>query len=175
MVHNDQDDPNGLPLEVLLALPRSNSTRLWLDIKNLSDSNVTILLNLLKRFDRDANNTLVEVSATMAGSRSVELLRQAGHTVSYYLPTDLAKKCSNQDDSSECTAFRSKVESDLRSGFNSLSFDAKVSRFVSTLKIPEHVSLSTWDLRASISDLSTRPDLNRYNMFIVPFASEYHH
>lgn len=175
MVHHDEDDPNGLPLEVLLALPRSSSTRLWLDVKNLSDSNVTILLNLLKRFDRDANNTLVEVSATMAGSRSVAMLRQAGHTVSYYLPTDLAKKCSNQDDSSECTAFRSKVEWDLRSGFNSLSFDAKVSRFVSTLKIPEHVSLSTWDLRASISDVSTRPDLNRYNMFIVPFASDYHH
>jgi hypothetical protein len=175
MVHHDIDDPSGLPLELLLSLPTSSSKRLWLDVKNLSEENVSVLLDVLNKFHRTAEDTLVEISASAAGSGAATLLSEAGYTVSYYLPTELAVKCSSGDVTAECATFAVRVERDLQSQFQSLSFDVRASRFVSGLNIPSNVSLAAWDLHADTSELRDRTDLNKYNMFIVPFKSDYHH
>ena len=175
MVQHDADNPTGLPLDVLLSLPSARSKRIWLDVKNLSDTNVVFLIDLLKRFNRSAADTLVEVAASTAGSPAVALLSQAGYSVSYYLPTKLGIKCSAADATEECAKFASTVEEDLRSDIASLSFDFKARPFVKTLKIPSNVSLSTWHLDANLSSLSELADLINYDMFIVPYGSEFNY
>ena len=175
MVHHDSNDPTGLPLDVLLALSAVKGKRIWLDVKNLSDDNVGLLLAPLKRFDRSDKDTLVEVQASTAGSAAVKRLSEAGYTVSYYLPNKLGIKCAANGSTGECAEFAAKVEHDLQSDFKSLSFDIKASQFVSALKLPFHISLSTWDLHADLVSLGKRPEIAKYNMFIVPYSSDFDH
>jgi len=175
MVQHDADDPTGLPLDVLLSLPSARSKRIWLDVKNLSDTNVVFLLESLKRFNRSAADTLVEVAASTAGSSAVARLSEAGYSVSYYLPTKLGIKCSAANATEECAKFAATVEKDLRSDFASISFDFKARALVKTLKIPSNVSMSTWNLDANLSSLGAMDDLINYDLFIVPYASDFNH
>ena len=175
MVHHDIDDPSGLPLSMLLQLKATDKKRLWLDVKNLSDGNAHILLDTLSVFERNRDNTLIEVSAKMAGSPAVSLLSESGFKVSYYLPTRLAVKCSSGKFTQECRQFATKVEHDLQSGFSSLSFDYAAKKFVSNLQLPEELSMSTWDLQADLSGLGNRDEIENYNMFIVTFTSDFNH
>src|SRR5262245_12809693 len=173
MVYHDEDKPNGLPLDTILSLKDSTGKRIWLDVKNLNDENVDVLLKLLDKYHRRYDDTLVEVGATLADSRAVRRLVEAGYQVSYYLPTELSLACLGTDLGDRCREFAAKVERDLNSGFSSLSYDFAAQAFVSKLRLPTNLSISTWDLNANVGELAKRAEISNYNMFIIPFASTF--
>lgn len=173
MVYHDDDKPNGLPLDTILSLKDTTAKRIWLDVKNLTDENVDVLLKVLEKYHRRYDNTLVEVGATLARSRAAQRLVEAGYQVSYYLPTELSLACLGPELGDQCREFAAKVERDLNAGFSSLSYDFAAQAFVSKLRLPKNLSISTWDLNANLGELAKRAEISKYNMFIIPFASSF--
>lgn len=180
-VGHDSDALSGISFEEFLkAIGERPLEKIWLDIKNLNQSNV---LALEKRLvDLDAmysikKRAIVETTSEIPG---FSRLRDLGFHTSFYIPTNL----KNLDESQ----FKSKAleiaKQVAKQNVAAVSFDSSLYSFVKTYlesHLDRNVVYHTWDVKLKLKDkdfwskISSRALLSdtRVNSVLVKFHSSF--
>lgn len=169
---------NQLTLKTLLTANKSFHGRMWLDIKNLSSENGSLLLEYLNSiFPPDLRkNILIETDSVPTYDPLLEAtllsIRNSGYKLSYYLPTKNAMNCNNKNNEF-CENFKMDVNHAFKIGiYTNLSFDILALNFVEKLKIPEFIELNLWDDSMEKTKID-KEILKRTDMFIIPYKSKF--
>ena len=164
----------GLSLEQLLRRSRLPAGVLWLDVKDLGESNWRTLHSLLlEHIPEDRRpDILIETGwSEEVAAMAVDEFRRSGFPVSYYLPTREAIECGPSE-SEDCVALREVVLRTLDLGFSHLSFDARGYEFVQAMRheLPEPLRLLTWHTARRFPQLEMLDDVDLYIVrFPTPF------
>lgn len=170
--HPPAENNHGLTLQTLLNNERLPKRRLWLDVKDLSESNWGPFLDRLTHLIPSARraDVIVEtVWSDLAVQPAAAAFRSKGFAFSYYVPTEEAMACGATQ-SQACDALRRQVLSTASMGFSHLSFDARTFPFVRSIRaeLPPAMRLLTWDLTKAWP----RTDLiNAVDVYIINFPS----
>lgn len=164
--HPPAENDFGVTLTGLLTgegLPRG---KLWLDVKDLSDSNWLRLLHSLETLIPTSRrkDVFIETSWSEPSVRSAATgFRDAGYHFSYYLPTEEAIECRDRRDES-CEAFRRRVLTTLAMEFTHLSFDMRGYPFVQSIRdrLPPEIRFLTWHIRRPWPELDLLRDVDIY-------------
>lgn len=126
-------------LEVYRDLKKQNG--MWLDFKNLTESNkkdsLFVLEGLLNKYNVDKSKIWVESSNWQA----LNIFKTAGFKTSYYFPYYNFAKMSGE----EIEAAKKKTERIARSGYvDAISFYGGYYNFINTLELPPRIVLLSW-------------------------------
>lgn len=172
--HPPHRNNHGLTLEFLLSNESMPKGKLWLDVKDLSESNWVPFLDLLTKTIPAArrSQTIVETKWSRPSvAPAAAAFRRAGFLFSYYLPTQESIECGSIR-SQLCDDLRNFVMSTASMGFSHLSFDARAYPFVQTMRdrLPPSVRLLTWDISKTWPQSSL---ISEVDIYIVPFRSPF--
>ncbi|MEM7213590.1 MAG: sulfatase-like hydrolase/transferase, partial [Pseudomonadota bacterium] len=146
-IHHPPARATGFDLGTLLRIATSYSSHLWLDVKDLTDANCSILEGELAKIDTTAiGNLLVEfptnININPRLQACAERLRTLGAEISYYLP----RLCSSGE--GDCGNQLADVRERLGSGiFTGVSFDRKSLNVVRSEPLFRKFRWHTWGYR----------------------------
>lgn len=166
LVNHPPQPPSGLTLEQQLAYAGRWAPKLalWLDIKNFSEANAAGVVEALKRLDAQHSirgRALVETDHT---GPAAALLRSAGFTSGYYLPTALVTSHEGCDAAA-------RLESMLAARrFAAVTYDFRGHRWVERClgNAIGRLGLATytWDVERSLSERThPAPDEDRKRLY----------
>lgn len=174
----------GLKLtELLHAVADQPKLKLWLDFKNISDSNIQNSLDRLKLLDDRwaiKHRAILEIPASSV-TPMTKLLVDSGWKTSYYIPYEFAR-CKNNSPVTAlptCQQQASHIISQANlMGASYLSYDVTVSKEVNQWVVPSMggLQLLSWNLSIDSShvDFPTQVErMGKLSGFIVSFKSKY--
>ncbi len=154
-VGHDEGALSRVAFEEFLRVIQKNKKegfRLWLDVKNLNETNRNFVLGRLDDLDRVyrlRGSVLVESSSL----KSLSVVTAAGYATSYYLPV---AKVLGLKDSREMRTLSDEILANLnRHDVGSISFDVRISQFVGTYLLPrlsKDIDFHVWDLSLNMSE-----------------------
>jgi len=151
----------GVRFEVVLKLIQPyQPKKIWLDIKNISESNIDAVLLELKKLDSlfDIKSIVLVESSTTTGRFSK--LSSAGFHTSYYLPTDQLLDLMEENVPVKLVDQADKLRLQLRhQSVNAVSFDIRLYPFVKKYlenAIPETIIYHTWNPKQLWNSLSLK-------------------
>jgi len=166
LVNHPPAAPSGLTLDQQLAYAGRLAPKLalWLDVKNLSEANAAGVVAALKRLDARHSirgRALVETDHT---GPAAALLRSAGFTSGYYLPTALVTSRAGCDAAAELENML------VARRFTAVTYDFRGRRWVERClgDAIRRLGLSTytWDVERSLSDRDyPAPDDDRKRLY----------
>ena len=150
--------PNtGMELTTVFEIAKKKKLSLWLDGKNLHEpDNCHTLAEFLKNRRKDANKILVEFPSGSYMNQKlregIEELKKMECNISYYVPTEAAKKCSEALASGiefkkekSCQLLKTEIDSVKDSRlFTDISFDYSGIRAIEKI---EAAKKFTWNTR----------------------------
>lgn len=190
-VGHDPKTLTGLSLDSLLKLILNRQvSKIWLDIKNINQSNVQDVLLRLNELNNQyalKSRTIIETSHYGIESR---MLSEAGYELSYYLPTGEVLEALGAKGEGEVA--RKELSNELVRRIKSMqpkaiSFDLKLYDFVKGYlekEIPEDLSYHTWfpdDLKlytpTLLNELRKKSYYNdsRVETILVHYHSQFHY
>lgn len=166
LVNHPPQAPSGLTLDQQLAYASRLAPKLalWLDVKNFSEANAAGVVQALKRLDARHSirgRALVETDHT---GPAAALLRSAGFTSGYYLPTALVTSHAGCDAAAD-------LENMLAARrFAAVTYDFRGRRWVERClgNAIRRLGLATytWDVERSLSDRGyPGPDEDRKRLY----------
>jgi hypothetical protein len=181
-VYHPPKKNTGLTLGTLLDLQPKQSTGFWLDVKNAQRSTLEYLVKYLnQRIPPDKrSSTLVEVALSEAENNNLRetlsKIREDGYGLSYFLPTDMGVKCSDNPEKTECAEMKKSIERILRSTpYSSLSLDIRARKFVASIDMPAGVAMDILDLSVKAEKDIDRDMLQRVNKYVIPYESPFNY
>lgn len=158
MVHHPPQAPSGLTLEAQLAYADriKPGLGLWLDLKNLNETNAARVLAELDRLDsRHAIRARALVETDHSGPAAA-LLRKAGYRTSYYLPTVLLTQNAGADSAFSCYGAAQIEQAVVERGFAAISYDWRghpwVERCLGRVVRARKLRRYAWDLEPFLSE-----------------------
>jgi hypothetical protein len=157
-VNHPPEPPSGLPLDALLAYAGRLDPQLalWLDLKNLDEANAAQVLEALDRLERRHAIRARALVETSHPGPAAALLRNAGYSTSYYLPTALVTRSRGSDAASDCDGADELRRLVLARRFAAVSYDwrghAWVERCLDGFLREHGLRRYAWDLEPILSD-----------------------
>lgn len=180
-VGHDDTSLSGMKLEELLSYTNNIPfEKIWLDIKNLNDKNISAIIKHLTKLDQKFNirkKAIVESSTT---SISFSNIAKLGFQTSYYLPTDI-KNLDPKMRSIKANEIASQIN---KQAVKAISFDIALYPFVKQnleKMIQSDIVYHLWDLSLKLKDAEFKKVLldknyyidNRVKSILVKYHSNY--
>ena len=166
MVNHPPEPPSGLSLDAQLAYASRFNPELglWLDLKNLNETNAARVLEELNRLD--ARHTIRQralVETDHIGPAAA-LLRKAGYRTSYYLPSVLLTQNTGAESTFSCYGAAQIEQAVVGRGFSAISYDWRghrwVERCLARMVRAQKLRRYTWDLEPFLSERNPPAALN---------------
>ncbi len=166
MVNHPPEPPSGLTLETLLDYSNrlNPDLALWLDLKNLNETNAARVLEELNRLDARyaiRARALVETGHTGPAAAA---LRQAGYRSSYYLPTALVAQSAGAEPGVNCYGAQEVQRAVVARRFAAISYDWRgrrwVERCLGGFVRQRGLRSYAWDLEPVLSDVRAHEALD---------------
>lgn len=158
IVNHPPELPSGLTLDAQLGYANRLNPRLslWLDLKNLNETNAARVLEELDRLDaRHAIRARAVVETDHTGPAAAAL-RQASYLSSYYLPTALVTQNAGAASTFSCYGAADVERTVLTRRFAAISFDWRgrhwVEHCLGQLVRERGLRSYAWDLEPVLSD-----------------------
>lgn len=186
LVGHDLNVMSGLSLEHLISsVPTTEIKKVWLDIKNLNDTNnvnaLTRLNALAAQFDLK-NNIIIESNTTKA---FFEQFSTAGWHTSYYLPTKQIVDDLNGNKTAQMTTLAKQIaQQSTMQQISAISFENRLYPFVKHYLEPlltKEIVYHIWDLSIPLYNANLQAELNQQSYYndnrvktiLLPYQSSF--
>lgn len=167
-----------LTLQHMIDIAQKNDLSLWLDAKNIDVSeNCVILSRLLNKATLPKNKIFIEFPSTTPFDNPeiitcAKQLRKNGMKTSYYVPTNLAKECTNHltqgraiNGNKSCKKLETLINAAHKSEiFSDISFDYSAIDAIEQIHFPLQMHWNTWNVAAKKLH---EVDVKRFNRIIL--------
>lgn len=132
---------------VLETASWEQTTKIWLDIKNANQDNISLIISRLNYLDRKHNlksKAIIEISYFGANAK---LISDAGYQLSYYLPTGAVLGANSQSDSEIRELAKELLKRVELMQPRAISFDLRLYPFVKSYMEPsisQSIDYHTW-------------------------------
>ncbi len=151
-VGHDEHNMSGITFESLLShIDTGQASKIWLDIKNLSEENHLAVLDRLNTLDQQFGLKKLAIIESSITSKAFSIFSEAGYHTSYYLPTAL-KNITTQRLPRKAKVLREQIQ---QQAVKAISFDIALYPFVKDHLEPiigEDIDYHTWDLSMHLKD-----------------------
>lgn len=148
-IGHDEKELRGTSFEDYLELTKDKKiVKIWMDIKNVNESNIADMLKRLDYLDNKYGIKDILIFETSSTSPLVGLISNAGYHTSYYLPGVIVKYISQNDTAALQKEALRILEQVKLQNFKAVSFESTLYPFVKSYLEPtisKDIVYHTWD------------------------------